>query len=159
MTRTYGRSLQGQRVEGRVPRNRGNVISMIGALSLDGLGPMMTIEGATTGDVFLAYVEQLLVPRLANGDIVVLDNLGAHRDARVRAAIEAVGAHLVFQPAYSPDLNPIELAWSWVKNFLRTAKARTRDALDTVLDWAMQILGEEEAANWFRHCGWRAPAM
>lgn len=159
MTRTYARSPQGQRVQDDVPRNRGDVITMIGALTLDGLGPMMTIDGATTGEVFLAYIEQLLVPELLKGDIVVLDNLGEHRDVRVRHAIEAVGAHLVFQPAYSPDLNPIEMAWSWVKDFLRTAKARTRDALDTVIGWAMDMVSRTDAAGWFHHCGWTAPCQ
>jgi transposase len=128
---------------------------MIGALSLNGLGPLMTIEGATTGDVFVAYIDQLLVPELEPGDIVVMDNLAAHKDARVRELIESAGARLVFQPAYSPDLNPIELAWAKVKWFLKIAKARTHDALNNALAMVMQIIEVDgDAPGWFRHCGW-----
>ena len=128
---------------------------MIGALSLKGLGPVMTIEGGTTGDVFVAYVDQLLVPELEPGDIVVMDNLAAHKDARVKALIEAAGARIVFQPAYSPDLNPIELAWAKVKWFLKIAKARTHDALNNALAMVMEIIAVDgDAEPWFKHCGW-----
>ncbi|MFK7927051.1 MAG: IS630 family transposase [Myxococcota bacterium] len=138
-----------------MPRNRGTVLTVIGALTIDGLTAMMTIEGATTGDVFLAYVEEVLGPELRPGDIVVVDNLGAHRDHRVKEAVERRGARLFFQPPYSPDKNPIELAWAWVKWSLRTAEARTREALETALRWAMDMLDSTIARLWFRHCGFR----
>ena len=155
MTRDYARAPSGVRAVDHAPRNRGTVTTMIGALSLKGLGPVMTIEGATTGDVFVAYVDQLLAPALAPGDIVVMDNLSAHKDARVKQLIEAVGARLVFQPAYSPDLNPIELAWAKVKWFLKIAKARSHDALNNALAMAMQIIEVDgDAPAWFKHCGW-----
>jgi len=153
MTRTHARSPKGDRAEGRVPRNRGNVITVIGALTLGGLTATMTVEGGTSGDVFLAYVEQVLGPELQPGDYVVMDNLGAHRDERVKAAIAATGAMAVYQPAYSPELNPIELAWSWLKSFLRTAGARTRESLDLMVGWAMEMIGPSDAIGWFRHCG------
>lgn len=136
-----------------MPRRRGNVITVIGALTVEGLTAMMTIEGATTGDVFLTYVEKVLGPELRPGDVVVLDNLGAHRDHRVREAVEQRGAKLVFQPPYSPDKNPIELAWAWLKWFLRTAEARTRRSVDIAISWAMDMLDETISRGWFRHAG------
>jgi len=131
---------------------------MIGAISLDGMGPMMTVEGGTTGDVFYAYVEQLLAPTLQPGDLVIWDNLGAHKDARIKPLIEARGAKVVFQPAYSPDLNPIELAWSKLKDSIRSAAPRTREALDRAIAWAMSFITRDDAAGWFKHCGWKVPA-
>lgn len=159
MTRTHGRSPRGQPVVGRVPRRRGTVITVIGALTVNGLTAMMTIEGATTGDVFLTYVNDVLGPELRPGDVVVLDNLGAHKDHRVRAAIEARGAKLVFQPPYSPDKNPIELAWAWLKSFLRTAGARTLEAVDIAIAFAMDMVDENFARAWFRHCGFSHQAQ
>jgi transposase len=129
------------------------VITVIGALTVDGLTAMMTIEGGTSGDVFLKYVEDVLGPELRHGDFVVLDNLGAPRDHRVRTAVEARGAKLIFQPPYSPDKNPIELAWAWLKSFLRTAAARTREAVDIAIAFAMDMLDGNIARAWFRHCG------
>ena len=126
---------------------------MIGALTLNGLEAMMTIEGGTDGDVFETYVDQVLVPVLLPGDIVVLDNLGAHRTAKVRQSIEAAGCLLVFQPPYSPDFNPIELAWSKLKEFLRTARARTREGLDNAVAMAMDLVTPDDAYGWFHHCG------
>lgn len=128
---------------------------MIGALSLNGMGPLMTVEGGTSGEVFLAYMEQVLLPVVLPGDVIVLDNLGAHKDARVRAAAHRAGVRLVFQPAYSPDMNPIELAWAKLKWFLKMAKARTKEALDTAIAMAAEIIDlDGDAPAWFRHCGW-----
>ena len=156
MTRDRARAPRGQRAVDTTPRNRGTVISMIGSLSIDGMGPLMTIEGGTSGDVFLMYVEHCLAPVLQQGDIVVLDNVGAHRDARVRAAVEACGARLKFQPAYSPDLNPIELAWSKLKGLLKGAKARTVEALNHAIVQAIELIElHDDASAWFRCCGWR----
>ena len=153
MTRTHGRALRGKRLEDRVPRNRGNVITMIAALTTDGLVAPMTIEGGTSADVFVAYVQQILYPELKKGDLVLIDNLGAHKDKRVRAAIEKAGARLAFLPPYSPDLNPIELAWSKVKAILKQAKARTRLELDRAFAAAMDAISSSDATGWFQHCG------
>jgi len=130
------------------------VLTVIGALTADGLTAMMTIKEATTGDAFLTYVEEV-GPELLPGDIVVVDNLGAHRDHRVKQAVERRGAWLFFQRPYSPDKNPIELAWACVKWFLRTAEVRTREALNTAIRWAMDMLDPTIARSWFRHCGFR----
>lgn len=153
MTRERGWSPRGEPVDDVRPRNRGSVITMIGALTLNGLTAMMTIEGGTDADVFEAYVAHFLVPELRPGDIVVLDNLGAHRTKRVRELIEAAGARLWFTPPYSPEFNPIELAWSKLKAFLRTAKARSREALDNAIALAMELITAKDARGWFRHCG------
>ena len=155
MTRKYARAPCGDRVEGRVPRNRGNVITIIGALTLDGLVAILTVEVGTSGDVFLAYVEQVLAPQLRHGDSVVMDNLAAHKDERVRAAIKATGAMAIYQPPDSPDLTPIELAWAWLKDFLRTAEARTRDALERMVGWALDMISTKDAKGWFKYCGFR----
>ncbi len=131
---------------------------MIGSLSLEGMGPLMTIEGGTSGDVFVAYVEHFLAPTLQPGDLVVWDNLGAHKDVRIKPLIEARSAKVVFQPPYSPELNPIELAWSKLKAFLRTVAPRSRTALDRAIRWALHFITEEDARGWFRHCGWQVHA-
>jgi transposase len=151
MLRTYARSPVGQRVFDCAPSNYGGPITILGALSLTGLFAMMTVEGGTDTLVFQAYVDQVLVPELRPGQIVVMDNLAAHKAQGVRASIEAAGCFLVFQPPYSPDLNPIELAWSKLKSFLRTARARTRDALDKAVVWATEVVTPEDARGWFAH--------
>lgn len=154
MTRSHGRAPRGRPVRGRVPRCRGKVITIIGALTLKGLVAVMTVLGGTSGEVFLAYVREVLGPELKPGDLVVLDNLGAHKDRRVRAEIERRGARLIFQPPYSPDRNPIELTWAWLKRYLRTAEARSRDAIDTAIAWAMEMLPKDAPSAWFRRCGY-----
>jgi len=153
MSRTYGLAPRGQTIRERVPRNRGTVTTVLGALTIEGLVGLMTVEGGTTADVFLAFLTQVLLPQLQPGMLVVLDNLAAHRDPRVRQAAEAAGVKLVFLPPYSPEFNPIELTWSKLKWWLRMAKARTLEALDTALAWAMDIIDSRDAAGWFRHCG------
>ena len=156
MTRSRGRAPRGEPVVDVVPRNRGDVITVIGALTLGGLCATMTVQGGTTKEVFEAYVEHVLVPELVPGDVVVLDNLAAHKGRRVREMIEAHGAKLVFQPPYSPDLNPIELAWAKLKELLRTAKARTREALDVAVAHALTMVTPDDAYGWFTHCGYPA---
>jgi transposase len=155
MTREYGRAPRGQRVIDHVPRNRGEILTMIGALTTRGLGAMMTVEGGTSGEVFVSYVEQVLGPTLKAGDIVVADNLGAHKDVRVRKAIEDRGAKLYFLPPYSPDLNPIEYAWAQVKHILKTMKARTYSALVKAIAKAMEVITSDNAIAWIRHCGYQ----
>lgn len=156
MTRETAWAPVGETPRDAVPRNRGTVITMIAALSVAGLHSMMTIEGGTSAEVFVTWVEKVLVPDLWKGAIVVMDNLGAHKDVRVRALIEAAGAKVAYLPPYSPDLNPIELAWTKVKRWLRTARRRTREALDEALDNIMHLVTRDDAKGWFRHCGYRA---
>ena len=153
MGRHYARAPRGVRAMDRLPNKRGGPITIIGALRHDRLDALMTVNGGTDTLVFQAYVDQVLVPTLKPGDIVVLDNLAAHRADGIRESIEEAGCQLVFQSPYSPDLNPIELAWSKVKAFLRTARARTRETLDLVLGWCLELVSMSDASNWFRHCG------
>ena len=115
----------------------------------------MSIEGGTDGAVFRTYVEQVLAPRLRPGQLVVMDNLKAHKVAGIREAIEARGARLQYLPPYSPELSPIELAWSKVKAFLRAQEARTRETLEHALTEALNTLTPRDAQQWFHHCGYR----
>ena len=158
MTPLYARSPRGERVYDSIPRNRGTVTTMLGALDCKGIRGMMTIEGATDTDVFEAFVEQVLVPKLNPGDFVVLDNLGAHKPICVRERVEAAGAKLVFLPPYSPDFNPIELAWSKLKGLLRTLGARTKADLDWAIGVAAGGITPSDARGWFKHCGFGAAA-
>lgn len=153
MTRDFARGPCGERVVDHVPRCRGTVTTMIGSLCVDGIEVVRTFVGGTTGDRFVAFVEEDLAPRLERGDVVVWDGLAAHRDRRVAALIEAAGATIVVLPPYSPDMNPIEYAWSLVKRALRSAKARTVDALDTAIRTACAGVSAEAAAAVIRHCG------
>lgn len=154
MTRLYGRAPRGERVVGSAPQNYGENLTMLGALSATGLCALMTVDGATDGDVFNAFVREVLAPTLVAGDIVVLDNLGAHRSAAAREAVEARGARLVFLPPYSPDLNPIERCWSKIKTALRAAKARTRETLEEAIKQAIMTVSTSDARAWFKHCGY-----
>ena len=154
MTRLYGRAPRGERVVGSAPQNYGENVTMLGALSASGLSALMTVNGATDGEVFAAFVREVLAPTLEAGDIVVLDNLGAHRCAAAREAVEARGARPVFLPPYSPDFNPIERCWSKIKTALRAAKARTREALEAAIKQAIAAVTESDARAWFKHCGY-----
>ncbi|HEX8634161.1 MAG TPA: IS630 family transposase [Pyrinomonadaceae bacterium] len=154
MTRLYGRAPRGERVTGSTPRNYGQNITLLASLSATGVGAVMTVEGAADGDVFRTYVGEVLAPTLSEGDIVVLDNLGAHKVAGVREAIEARGARLIYLPPYSPDLNPIERCWSKIKTALRAAEARTREALEAAIRQALATVTESDARAWFKHCGY-----
>ena len=129
---------------------------MIAALSLGGLGALMTVEGGTTTEVFLAYVEQVLTPMLHPGAIVVLDNLAAHKAEVVAKAVANAGGRLKFLPPYSPDFNPIELAWSKAKTHMRTWKPRTHAELDDAFYSASLDITAQDAAAWFKHCGYKA---
>ena len=152
MVRLFGRALRGERAVDSVPRNRGTNVSLIGALSLDGLIASMTLSGSVDTAVFLSYVNEVLVPQLWTGAIVVMDNLKVHHAHSVRCAIEAVGAQVVFLPPYSPDLSPIELCWSKLKQFLRSKAARTCEALDQAMTEAVDAITEDDTIGWFNHC-------
>lgn len=159
MTRTFARSPRGERSPDAVPRNRGNVLTMLGALSSAGLTAMMTVEGATTKEVFDAFVEHVLLPKLSPGDIVVLDNLGAHRSTYAEALLRDRGIWFKRLPPYSPDLNPIELAWSKLKEILRASKARTTEALEVAIRDAMNVITANDAVAWIGHCGYEITAQ
>lgn len=154
MTRRFGRAPRGQRVVDSVPQNYGTNITLLGALTPHGMEAVMSIEGATNGQVFCAYLEQVLCPTLVPGDIVVMDNLSAHKSAAVSALIEARGARLLYLSPYSPDFSPIELCWSKLKTALRRAKARTREALEAALADALETITASDAHGWFAHCGY-----
>ncbi len=155
MTRLYARAPRGHRAYGKVPRNRGKNTTLIAAITLEGaMGESMTIEGATDALAFEAYVEHFLVPALEEGQVVVLDGLGAHRTDKVRELVEGRGADLVFLPSYSPDLNPIEEAFSKIKQLVRKVGARTREALLEAIERALAAVTLEDAAGWFAHAGY-----
>lgn len=154
LTRLFGRAPRGERVCDSVPKNYGENVTLLGALSLTGVEALMTVNGATDGEVFLVFVRDVLAPTLHKGDVVIWDNLGAHRSAVVREAVEARGATVVFLPPYSPDFNPIERCWSKIKTFLRAAKARTREALEAAIRQALATVTESDARAWFAHCGY-----
>jgi transposase len=153
MVRLFARAFRGERALDAVPRLRGTNVSLIGALSLDGLIASLTLEGSVDTAAFLRYVNDVLAPQLWVGAIVVMDNLKVHHAHSVRDAIEAVGARLVFLPPYSPDLSPIELCWSQLKQFLRSKAARTYEALDQAMTEAVNVITEDDAIGWFNHCG------
>jgi transposase len=155
MTRDRARSPKGERAHGKVPRNRGVVTTILGALTLAGLSAVMTVEGATSGNVFTAYVKRVLAPTLRPGNVVVLDNLGAHKVPEAREAIEAAGARLLFLPPYSPDLNPIEETWSKVKGHLRSQEPRTIEDLDRSVADAAERVTPSDAAGWIQHAGYQ----
>ena len=156
MTRLRARAPKGKRAYGKVPRNRGKNTTLIAAITLEGaMGQPMTMEGATDAPAFEAYVEHFLAPSLSEGQVVVLDGLGAHRTERVRELVEARGADLLFLPSYSPDLNPIEEAFSKIKHLVRKAGARVREALIGAIARALAAVTIEDAASWFVHAGYR----
>jgi transposase len=154
MTRLYGRAPTGERVMASVPQNYGQSVTVLGALGAHGLQAVMTVEGATDTEVFRTYVKRVLGPTLTPGDIVVMDNLQAHKVVGIQQAIARRGAQLVYLPPYSPDLSPIEACWSKLKTALRTAKARTRDVLDAAIKAALPTITAVDAHGWFRHCGY-----
>ena len=154
MTRDYGRGLKGQRVPGRKSSSWGDNVTMIGAMDTEGIRAMMTIGGGTSGDVFMAYVKEVLAPTLNKGDIVVMDNLSAHKVPGIREQIEAAGATVVYLPPYSPDYNPIEPCWSKLKSILKSIGARTREELEDAVKAAMHMISPSDATGWFKHCGY-----
>jgi transposase len=154
MTRRYGRAPRGERVVDHAPAGKYHSTTILGALRHDGTVAAMVYEGGTTVPVMQAFAAGELQTVLRPGDIVVMDNLAAHKDARVVAAIESAGAVACFLPPYSPDLNPIEKMWSKVKEILRSAKARTADALLEAIGMALRAVTINDAEAWFEHCGY-----
>jgi transposase len=154
MTRLRGRALKGERVHARVPHGHWQTTTMMASIRLDGSTACMTLNGTTDTESFRAYVQAVLAPTLRPGDIVVMDNLSPHKsDPTLRLILQA-GAQALFLPAYSPDLNPIEMMWSKVKNFLRGAEARTGEELITAIGQALAQITQKDAINWFARCGY-----
>lgn len=154
MTRLRGRAPRGARLVASCPHGHWRTTTMISAIRLDGSTACMTVDGATDTEVFQAYVREVLCPTLHPGDIVVMDNLGAHKNEQTLALIAAAGACARFLPAYSPDLNPIEMMWSKVKASLRAAGARTHPDLLTAVGQALRKVTAQDAVNWYAACGY-----
>ena len=154
MARLRGRAPRGERLRAGMPHGHWRTTTFVAGLRLGGIEAPMVVDGPINGEFFLAYVRRVLVPVLRPGDLVIMDNLGSHKGAAVRAAIEAAGAELRFLPAYSPDLNPIENAFSKLKALLRKAAARTRDALWTAVATAIDAFTPAECENYFTAAGY-----
>jgi transposase len=156
LLRRYGRSPRGTRLHDHTPCSHWDTHTVIAALRLKGLGAAAVFDGPIDSPTFLAYVEQVLVPTLHPGDVVVLDNLAVHKQPEVRIAIERVGARVQFLPPYSPDFNPIELAFAKLKAFLRAARPRNFDQVCDLIAIALELFTPDECAAYARHCGYRA---
>ena len=151
------RAPRGQRALGKAPKNWDKNVTLISSITLEGMGPSMSIEGSADGEAFALYIEHFLCPALGEGQIVVMDNLQVHKSKRVRELIEERGCSVVFLPSYSPDMNPIEEAFSKVKALLRKAKARSFEALVEATGGALSLVSEQDALGFFAHCGYAAP--
>jgi transposase len=154
MTRLRGRAPRGERLIAKTPHGHWKTTTLIAALGIAGMRCSTMVDGAINGDVFEAFVEQVLVPHLRKGDVVVMDNLSSHKRSRTRLLIEAAGAHLVFLPPYSPDLNPIEMIFAKIKQCLRSLACRTRQALWESMQSVLDQVTPTDAANCYRHCGY-----
>jgi transposase len=153
LCRRYARAPRGVRAYGYVPRNHGHNVTLLAALTPDGIGPSMTLAGSIDSAAFSAYVQRFLVPSLHPGQVVILDNLSAHKSATARQAIEAVGCELRFLPPYSPDFNPIELAFAKIKSRLRAAAARDPASLEQATAQAIARITPADAHAFYAHCG------
>jgi transposase len=158
MARTHGYAPKGERLVGPVPYGHWHTTTFVGGLTTRGFVAPMVVDGAVNGPVFQAYVDQVLVPELRPGDVVVMDNLGSHTTAGVRESIAGAGCRLLFLPPYSPDLNPIENAFSKLKGLLRKAAERTVDGLWAAIGRLLDAFTPAECRNYFRHCGYAATA-
>jgi transposase len=156
LTRLYARAPRGERAFGKVPRNWDKNVTLIAAMSKEGMGrAAMSVEGATDGAAFEAYVKHFLLPTLKEGQVVVMDNLQAHKSTRVRKLIEGAGASVLFLPPYSPDFSPIEEAFSKIKAILRSLAARTQETLVEAIGQALNAVSRRDVLGWFAHCGYR----
>jgi len=156
----YAWAPKGERARWSVPRNRGSNTTVLSSMTLEGMGPSLTVEGSTTSVVFEAYVEQVLAPTLRRGQVVVMDNLSAHKGERIRELIEERGCELLYLPSsYSPDLNPIEQAFSKIKRLVRKVEARTKEALVEAIGSALSAVSSKDARSFLEHCGYRMPVQ
>jgi transposase len=151
----YAWAPKGERAYCSVPRNRGPNTTLLSSMSVEGMGLSLAVEGATNREVFETYVEQILAPTLRTGQVVVMDNLTAHKGERVKELIERRGCELLYLPPYSPDFNPIEEAFAKIKSLMRKAEARTREALLAAMGTAISTLSAQDARGFFEHCGYR----
>jgi transposase len=151
----YGWAKKGERAYCSVPRNRGKNTTLLSSMSVEGMGPSLAVEGATNRGVFETYLERVLAPTLRRDQVVVMDNLTAHKGERIRELIEQRGCELLYLPPYSPDFNPIEEAFAKIKGLMRKAEARSREALLEAMGKAISALGTEDACGFFEHCGYR----
>ena len=154
MAPIYGYAPRGERLRHSLPRRRGKNTTLLSSMTLGGMGPSLAVEGATTAVVFGAYVEKVLAPSLRPGQVMVMDNLGAHRPEKVRELIEERGCELVYLPSYSPDLNPIEEAFAKIKHLLREASARSRGTLVEAMGAALSAISARDALGFFEHAGY-----
>lgn len=154
MTRLYGRAAKHERVVEAVPDTRFHRTTILSSVRLDGTTVPFVFEGALNGDIFRIYINQLLVPSLKPGDIVIMDNLSSHKVSGITEAIEAVGASVMFLPPYSPDLNPIELMWSKIKAILRKLKIRAKELMCNAIATAFDSISTDDIYAWFRHDGY-----
>ena len=152
----YAWSRRGERAFGSVPRNWGKNVTLLASMSLEGMGPCLAVEGSTTTVVFEAYLKRVLVPSLQAGQVVVMDNLSAHKGSKVRELIESRGCELIYLPPYSPDFNPIEEASAKLKALVRKAEARSRNVLIEAMGLALEALEVSDARGFFEHRGYRA---
>jgi transposase len=157
LTPRYARAPRGKRAYGKAPRNWGKNVTLISSITLEGMGPSMSIEGSSDTESFSLYMRDVLAPRLKAGQIVLMDNLSVHKSKWVRKLIEEKGCQLWLLPSYSPDFNPIEEAFSKVKNLLRKMKARTLEVLFQITGDALLAVSKEDARGYFEHCGYRTP--
>ena len=154
MTPRYARAPRGERAYGSVPRNHHKNTTIFACLTAQGMGECMAIEGAADGEAFVAYLRHFLVPTLIPGQVVVLDNLSVHKDARVAPLLAAAGCRLCYLPAYSPDFNPIELAFSKIKTAMRQVEARTHDAVVDALGPVLDTVTPADVVGWYHHAGY-----
>lgn len=150
----YGYSPKGERLRLSVPRNRGKNTTLLASMSLEGMGPSLAVEDSTTAEVFEAYLEHVLLPEVQEGQVVIMDSLPAHKSNRVRELIEERGCELLYLPSYSPDYNPIEEAFSKIKEILRRAAARSREALVEAIGQALSAISSQDAWSFFKHAGY-----
>jgi transposase len=153
----YGWATKGERAHQKAPRNWGKNITLISSIGKEsGMGVSLVVEGSTNATVFQTYLQKVLLPTLKRGQVIVMDNLSAHKGERVRELIEAKGCELIYLPPYSPDYNPIEQAFSKLKSYLRAACARSQDTLMEVIGEALSTISASDVEGFFEHCGYRA---
>ncbi|MCA1838589.1 MAG: IS630 family transposase [Actinobacteria bacterium] len=155
----YAWSQRGKRAFAKVPRNWGANVTLLASMSAKGMGPCLAVEGSTTREVFEVYLEHFLAPALRPGQVVVMDNLSAHKGGRVRELVEERGCEILYLPPYSPDYNPIEEAFAKLKTLLRRAGARSREALIEAMGRALSAVTARDAQGFFEHCGYLTPAQ
>ena len=151
----YGYAPKGERLYLSIPRSRGKNTTLLSSMTIEGMGPSLAVEGTTSARVFETYIEKVLVPTLHKGRIVVMDNLSAHRPKRIRELLESRGCELLYLPSYSPDYNPIEEAFAKIKNLLRKAAARSKEALVEAIAAALSAITAEDVRGFFEHAGYR----